>query len=67
MDMGIVGKRRRVNNNAVECLHGNQKEFFKIRRGVTHTQSYADGFKAFHNFVRKSTREGLTPADKCDI
>ena len=28
---------------------------------------YADGFKIFHNFIRKSARENLTPADKCNI
>ena len=28
---------------------------------------YQDGFKVFHNFVRKNARQGLTPADKVGI
>ncbi len=63
----IVGKRKVVNNNAVESHHTHQKEFHKIRRGVKETQKYQDGFKIFHNFVRKSARKGLTPADKCGV
>ena len=63
----IVGKRHIVNNNAIESHHTHQKEFHKIRRGVTETQDYQDGFKIFHNFVRKSAKENLTPADKCNI
>lgn len=43
------------------------KDFYKVRKGVTETQTYADGFKVFHNFVRKSTRKHLTPADKCGV
>ena len=63
----IVGKRKQINNNAIESHHSHQKEFHKVRRGVTDVQSYQDGFKVFHNFVRKSARKGLTPADKCGI
>jgi len=63
----IVNKRHIVNNNAVESHHTHQKEFHKVRRGVTETQDYQDGFKIFHNFIRKSARENLTPADKCNI
>ncbi|MBU0958181.1 MAG: DDE-type integrase/transposase/recombinase [Nanoarchaeota archaeon] len=63
----IVGKRKVVNNNAIESHHSHQKEFHKIRRGVTEVQSYQDGFRVFHNFVRKNTRDKLTPAEKCGI
>lgn len=63
----IKGHRKEVNNNAIESHHSQQKEFQKVRRGLTEVQTYADGFKVFHNFVRKNTREGLTPADKCGI
>ncbi|MBS3071971.1 DDE-type integrase/transposase/recombinase [Candidatus Pacearchaeota archaeon] len=63
----IVGKRKEINNNAIESHHTHQKEFHKIRRGVKETQTYQDGFKVFHNFVRKNARQGLTPADKCGI
>ncbi len=63
----IVGKRKHIDNNAIESHHSHQKEFYKVRRGVTNVQDYADGFKVFHNFIRKNAREGLTPADKCGI
>lgn len=63
----IVGKRKIVNNNAIESHHSHQKEFHKIRRGVTEVQSYQDGFKVFHNFVRKNARDKLTPAEKCGV
>ena len=63
----IVGKRHIVNNNAIESHHSHQKEFHKVRRGVTETQDYQDCFKVFHNFIRKSARQNLTPADKCNI
>ena len=63
----ILGRRKEVNNNAVESHHTHQKEFHKVRRGVTETQDYQDGFKIFHNFVRKNSRQNLTPADKCGI
>ena len=62
-----MGKRKVINNNAVESHHTQQKEFHKVRRGVKETQTYQDGFKVFHNFVRKSARKGLTPADKVGI
>lgn len=63
----IVGKRKEVNNNAIESHHTQQKEFHKVRKGITETQTYQNGFKVFHNFVRKSAREKLTPADKCGV
>ena len=63
----IKGHRHEINNNAIESHHSHQKEFQKVRRGLTKVQEYQDGFKVFHNFVRKNAREGLTPADKCGI
>lgn len=63
----IRGHRKEINNNAIESHHSHQKEFQKVRRGITKVQEYQDGFKVFHNFVRKNAREGLTPADKCGI
>lgn len=63
----IKGQRKKVNNNAIESHHSHQKEFHKIRRGVKEVQTYQDGFKVFHNFVRKSARQKLTPADKCGV
>lgn len=63
----IKGQRKHVNNNAIESHHSHQKEFHKIRRGVTKTQDYQNGFQIFHNYVRKSARKKLTPADKCGV
>lgn len=63
----IKGKRKEVNNNAIENLHTHQKEMLKVRRGVNETQTYADGFKVFHNFVRKGVTDKLTPAERCGI
>jgi len=63
----IVGKRKQINNNAIESHHALMKDFHKVRKGVTETQIYQDGFKVFHNFVRKSARQKLTPAEKCGI
>ncbi|MEK6824778.1 MAG: hypothetical protein AABX12_03310 [Nanoarchaeota archaeon] len=44
-----------------------QKEFHKIRRGVTNTQAYQNGFKVYHNFIRKNVNDKKTPAEKCGI
>lgn len=51
----------------MESHHSQQKEFHKVRKGVKETQKYQDGFKVFHNFVRKNARQGLTPADKVGV
>ena len=63
----IKGHRKEINNNAIESHHSHQKEFQKVRRGITKVQDYQDGFKVFHNFVRKNSRQNLTPADKCGV
>jgi len=63
----ILGRRKEVNNNAVENLHTHQKEFQKVRRGIKEVQDYSDGFKIFHNFVRKAVKDNKTPADRCGI
>ena len=63
----ILGRRKEINNNAVESHHTHQKEFHKIKRGVKETQTYADGFKVFHNFVRENVKDKTTPAQKCGI
>ncbi|MEK6897930.1 MAG: DDE-type integrase/transposase/recombinase [Nanoarchaeota archaeon] len=63
----IKGHRKKINNNAIESHHSHQKEFQKIRRGITEVQTYQDGFKVFHNFVRKNARDKLTPAEKVGI
>ena len=63
----IVGKRKKVNNNAVENLHTHQKEMLKVRRGVNEVQTYADGFRVFHNFIRKAVKDKKTPAERIGL
>jgi len=63
----IKGHRKQVNNNAIENLHAHMKEMQKVRRGVTETQDYADGFKVFHNFIKVCEKDKLTPAERCGI
>ncbi len=63
----ISGGSRAVDNNAIENHHPHQKEFHKVRRGVNEVQKYADGFKVFHNFVRKGVKDKMTPAERCGI
>jgi putative transposase len=63
----IKGHRKEINNNAIENLHTHQKEFQKVRRGITEVQDYSDGFKVFHNFIKKAEKDKLTPAERCGI
>lgn len=65
--ISIVGQRKVRNNNAVESHHSTQKEFHKVRRGVTRVQDYANGYKIFHNYIRKGANDKKTPAEKCGI
>src|SRR3989338_4200593 len=60
----ILGHRKEINNNIIEGHHSQQKEFQKVRRGITEVQTYADGFKMFHNFVRKGIVDKKTPAER---
>ncbi|MFH1803106.1 MAG: DDE-type integrase/transposase/recombinase [archaeon] len=63
----IVGKRKEINNNAIESQHALMKDFHKVRKGVKEVQTYQDGYKVFHNYIRKSARKKLTPAEKCGV
>ena len=63
----IKGHRKEINNNAIESHHTQQKEFHKVRRGVTNVQAYQDGFRVFHNHIRKNVRDKTTPAEKCNL
>ena len=44
-----------------------QKEFHKVRRGVKEVQTYQDGFKVFHNYIRKGVKDKMTPADRVGV
>jgi len=34
---------------------------------VNKVQTYQDGFKVFHNFIRQNVKDKTTPAEKCGI
>ena len=36
-------------------------------RGLTEVQTYADGFRVFHNHIRKNVKDNTTPAEKCNL
>lgn len=63
----ILGHRHEINNNIIEGHHSQQKEFQKVRRGLTEVQTYADGFKTFHNFIRQGIKDKQTPAQRNGI
>lgn len=63
----IKWQRKDVNNNVIEGHHSQQKEFHKVRRGVKEVQTYQNGFKTFHNFIRKGVEDKKTPAERCGI
>jgi len=63
----ILGRRKEINNNAIENMNSSQKEMLKVRRGVKEVQTYADGFKTFHNYIRKGVKDKLTPAERCNL
>ena len=64
----IKGHRHEINNNAIENHHTLQKEFHKVRKGVKEVQKYQqDGFKVFHNYIRKGVKDKQTPAERCGI
>jgi putative transposase len=63
----ILGHRKEINNNVIEGHHSQQKEFQKVRRGITEVQTYADGFKTFHNFIRQGIKDKQTPAQRNGI
>ncbi|MBU2612356.1 MAG: DDE-type integrase/transposase/recombinase, partial [Nanoarchaeota archaeon] len=63
----ILGRRKQVNNNAIENMNSSQKEMLKVRRGVKEVQTYADGFRVFHNHIRKGVKDKKTPAERCNL
>ncbi|MCW8966373.1 MAG: DDE-type integrase/transposase/recombinase, partial [Candidatus Pacearchaeota archaeon] len=63
----IKGHRKEINNNAIESHHSTQKEFHKVRRGVKETQTYQNGFKVFHNYIRKGAKDKKTPAERVGL
>ena len=34
---------------------------------LNQVQDYADGFKIYHNFIRKGIKDKKTPAERCGI
>lgn len=44
-----------------------KKEFHKVRQGVKEVQTYQDGFKVFHNYIRKAVKDKKTPAERVGL
>jgi len=41
--------------------------WLKVCRGVKEVQNYADGFRVFHNYIRKGVKDKKTPAERCNL
>ena len=69
--ISIKNRRHLINNNLIENYHGQFREFDKVRRGFKSnktTQEWANGFKLYHNFIKKNAGlDGITPAEKAGI
>lgn len=64
-----IAKGNGKNNNKVERYHGQFREFDKVRRGFKSdltTKEWTEGFRLFHNFIRKG-KDGLTPSERAKI
>ena len=48
-------------------MNSSQKEMLKVRRGVKEVQTYADGFRVFHNHIRKGVKDKKTPAERVGL
>lgn len=66
-----AGIKKTINNNIVERLHGEIREFDKVRRGfgnVETAEQNLKGMKLYHNFIKKNmSLNGLTPAEASKI
>ena len=63
-----AGIRKPINNNVVERLHGEFREFDKVRRGFKAKDTaklWVDGMKLYHNFIKE--QNGKTPSQRANI
>jgi transposase-like protein len=66
--VGITGA---INNNRIERYHGAVRDREKVFRGVNGDekalQGLMDGYRIYHNFVKRHKTLGMTPAEKAGI
>ena len=71
MHIGNAGIKKKINNNMVERLHNEFREFDKVRRGfysIETAQNNLNGMKLYHNFIKKNMAlNGLIPFQKANI
>ncbi len=68
---GKAGFKKKINNNTVERLHGEFREFDKVRRGFKTEETAKlnlDGMRLYHNFIKQNqSLNGMTPSQKANI
>jgi len=66
-----AGLKKPINNNIVERLNGEFREFDKVRRGFKSketAQGNLNGMRLYHNFIKPhQSLNGLTPSQKANI
>lgn len=66
-----AGFKKPINNNVVERLHGEFREFDKVRRGFKSkktAEGWLNGMRVYHNFIKPhQSLNGLTPSQKANI
>ena len=71
LHIGNAGFKKPINNNIVERLHGEFREFDKVRRGFKAdktAEQWLNGMKLYHNFIKPhSSLKGATPSQKANI
>ena len=71
LHIGKAGIRKPINNNMVERLNGEFREFDKVRRGFyakDTAQDNLNGMRLYHNFIKKNMAlNGLSPYEKANI
>ena len=71
LHIGNAGIKKPVNNNIIERLHGEFRDFDKVRRGFKTKETaeeWLTGMKLYHNFIKQhQSLNGLTPSQKANI
>lgn len=66
-----VGFRGVTNNNRMERFHGSVRDREKVIRGMNGDekaiQAWMDGYRIYHNYIKKHKALGMTPAEKAGI
>lgn len=69
--LGNAGISKELNNNMVERLHNEFRDFDKVRRGFGNIETAQDnltGMKLYHNFIKRNMAlDGMIPYQKANI